>query len=127
MGYQNQSVVKTFRTNPVHGRSSVTGGSFPAQIWQSFMRDALRDVKVTEFTEPAPIEAVPDAVQIRQRRGFAPGPRMYAREAPGGLYVEDVAPPEADAPTTTTTTTVPPDSTTSSSDTTTTTEGGIIN
>ena len=129
MGYENKTAAttKTFNDAPVHGRSSVTGGSFPSQIWQAFMRDALRNVKVTDFKEPAPIEAVPDAVQIRQRLGFAPGPRMYAREAPGASYVEDVAPPQADAPTTTTSTTVPPDSTTSSSDTTTTTEGGIIN
>ena len=67
MGYENKTVetAKTFGQHPVHGRSSVTGGSFPAQLWQSFMRDALRDVPVTEFSEPAPIEAVPDAVQIR--------------------------------------------------------------
>jgi penicillin-binding protein 1A len=126
MGYQNKPPSSRSLAG-VHGRGSVTGGSFPAQIWQAFMRDALRDVRVTEFTEPAPIEAVPDAAQIRQRRGFAPGPRMYAREARGASYVEDVPAPEADAPTTTTTTTETPPSSTSSSDTTTTTEGGIIN
>jgi membrane peptidoglycan carboxypeptidase len=124
MGYENKTLAttKTFSDHPVHGRSSVTGGSFPAQIWQAFMRDALRNVRVTKFTEPAPIEAVPDAVQIRQRRGFAPGPRMYAREAPGASYVEDVPSPVADPPTTTTTTTEPPSTSTSSTDTTTTTE-----
>ena len=123
MGYENKTVetAKTFAQHPVHGRSSVTGGSFPAQIWQGFMRDALRDVPVTEFSEPAPIEAVPDAVQIRERRGFAPGARMYPRGAPGEVYVEDVAPPVADAPTTTTT---EPPSTTTTDDTTTTTEDG---
>jgi penicillin-binding protein 1A len=128
MGYENKAgtTVKTFNDHPVHGRSSVTGGSFPAQIWQAFMRDALLDVPKTEFSEPAPIEAVPDAVQIRARRGFAPGSRMYAREAPGSSYVEGVPAPVADAPTTTTST-IPPESTTSSSDTTTTTEGPIIN
>jgi penicillin-binding protein 1A len=128
MGYENKTLetTTTFKEKPVHGVSSVTGGSFPSQIWQAFMRDALRNVRVTEFKEPAPIDAVPDAVQIRQRRGFAPGPRMYAREAPGVSYVEDVPPPVADPPTTTTTT-EPPSSTTSSSDTTTTTEGGIVN
>ena len=99
MGYENKTeeTAKTFAEHPVHGRSSVTGGSFPAQIWQAFMRDALRDVPVTEFSEPAPIEAVPDAAKIRARRGFSPGPRMYPRGTPEEAYVEDVAPPEADA------------------------------
>jgi membrane peptidoglycan carboxypeptidase len=131
MGYQNQTLetAKTFAQHPVHGRSSVTGGSFPAQIWQAFMRDALRDVPITEFSEPAPIEAVPDAVQIRARRGFAPGSRMYPRRAPGEVYVEDVPAPEADAPTTTTTTTEPPSTTTllPGETTTTTRRGGFVN
>jgi membrane peptidoglycan carboxypeptidase len=133
MGYENKTIetAKTFGQHPVHGRSSVTGGSFPAQIWQAFMREALRDVPVTEFSEPAPIEAVPDAAKIQARRGFAPGSRMYPRAAPGEVYVEDLAPPEADAPTTTTSTTEPPSTTTTEGVTTTTEDddggGGIIN
>jgi membrane peptidoglycan carboxypeptidase len=130
MGYENKTeeTAKTFGEHPVHGRSSVTGGSFPAQIWQAFMRDALRDVPITEFSEPAPIEAVPDAAKIRARRGFSPGARMYPRGTPDESYVEDVAAPVADAPTTTTA----PTSTTSTTigETTTTTEeddGGIVN
>jgi penicillin-binding protein 1A len=120
IGYENKTEETAKELVGIKGRSTVTGGSFPAQIWQAFMRDALRDVPVTEFSEPAPIEAVPDAVQIRERRGFAPGPRMYPRGAPGEVYVEDVAPPEADLPTTTTT--EPPSTTSTTSDTTTTTE-----
>ena len=128
MGYQNKDVAKTFAEHPVHGRSSVTGGSFPAQIWQAFMRDALRNVPVTEFSEPAPIEAVPDAAKIRARRGFAPGPRMYPAGAPEERYVEDVPTPQAEAPTTTTTT-EPPSTTTSLGETTTTEDddGGLVN
>jgi hypothetical protein len=90
------------------------------------MRAALQGVPVTDFSEPAPIEAVPDAARIRARRGFAPGARMYAAGPPAREgYVEDVAAPEADLPTTTTTTTEPPTTTTES--TTTTTEGGLFN
>jgi penicillin-binding protein 1A len=131
MGYENKTTAtaKTFKQHPVHGRSSVTGGSFPAQLWQEFMRDALRNVPVTDFSEPAPIEAVPDAAKIRARRGFAPGARMYPRAAPEESYVVDVTPPQADAPTTTTTT-EPPTSTTSLGETTTTEGddgGGVLN
>ncbi|MHB0979771.1 MAG: PBP1A family penicillin-binding protein [Thermoleophilia bacterium] len=36
----------------VHG-IKVTGGSFPAQIWAAFMREALADVEPHEFPEPA--------------------------------------------------------------------------
>jgi penicillin-binding protein 1A len=129
MGYENKVEAKTFKDHPVHGRSSVTGGSFPAQLWQAFMRDALRDVPVTDFSEPAPIEAVPDAAEIRARRGFAPGQRMYPRGAPEEDYVDDVSPPEADPPTTTT---QPPTTSTTLLETTTTTEeddggGGPLN
>jgi penicillin-binding protein 1A len=130
MGYENKTESKTLAG--VHGRRDVYGGTFSATIWQAFMRDALRDVPVTDFSEPAPIEAVPDAAKQRARRGFAPGPRMYPRGTPEEAYVEDVAPPEADAPTTTTTTTTtePPTTSTTLLDTTTTTEdddGGPLN
>lgn len=36
----------------VHGRA-VTGGSFPAQIWQRFMSVALEGIDTGEFTEPS--------------------------------------------------------------------------
>ena len=36
----------------VHGKK-VTGGSFPAQIWAAFMKEALKDVKASEFTRPS--------------------------------------------------------------------------
>lgn len=126
IGYENKTTPRAL-TN-IKGVGSVTGGSHPARLWQLFMRDALRDVPVTEFSEPAPIEAVPDAVQIRERRGFQPGSRMYPTGGPSsGGYVEDVGNPEADLPTTTTSTTEPPSTTSSSSSTTSTTEGGLLN
>ncbi|HET6969204.1 MAG TPA: transglycosylase domain-containing protein [Ornithinibacter sp.] len=123
MGYENKTESKTLAG--VHGRQEVYGGTFSATIWQAFMRDALRDVPVTDFSEPAPIEAVPDAVQVRARRGFAPGPRMYPRQAPGGgTYAEDLPTPQAEPPTTTTAPTTTTTTTTLLPDeTTTTTEG----
>jgi penicillin-binding protein 1A len=86
----------------VKGVRGVTGGTHPARIWQAFMRSALRNVPVTEFTEPAPIVAVADAAKLRQRGGFQPGPTQRpAGGAAGGGYVEEPPPPEADLPTTT--------------------------
>jgi len=121
MGYENKTA-ETAKALP-----GITGGAAPARIWQAFMRAALRDVPPTEFSEPAPIEAVPDAAKIQQRRGFEPGRRMYPSQAPGsGGYAEDLAPPVADMPTTTT---VPTTTTTSSTTTTTEPEdddGGIF-
>ncbi|MEQ1787197.1 MAG: transglycosylase domain-containing protein [Acidimicrobiales bacterium] len=125
MGYRNDSAGTARALEDIKGVDRVTGGSHPARLWQAFMREALRGVPVTEFSEPAPIEAVPDVAQQRARRGFAPGPRMYARGPSGRTYVEDVPTPEADLPATTSTT-VPPTSTTSSS-TTSTTQGGLLN
>ena len=130
IGYQNKTVATSRELVDIKGRSTVTGGSFPAQIWQAFMQDALRGVPVTEFSEPAPIEAVPDAVQIRERHGFAPRARMYASGVDEGVYVEDVPAPVADVPTSTTSTSTTEPPSTSILDTTTTTtedDGGVIN
>jgi penicillin-binding protein 1A len=130
IGYENKTEETAKELRNIKGVRNVTGGSHPARIWQAFMKAALADVPVTEFSEPAPIEAVPDAAKIQARKGFEPGKRKYPSGDPGGgTYVEDPGTPEADVPTTTTTT-VPPSSTTSTTDpdgTTTTTDGGIIN
>jgi penicillin-binding protein 1A len=105
IGYENKTAETTKELSGIKGVGRVTGGTHPARIWQAFMRKALAGVPVTEFSEPAPIEAVPDAAKVRQRRGFEPGRRQYPAPAPGGGgYVEDLPPPEADVPTTTTTT-----------------------
>src|SRR5690606_27036512 len=104
----------------IKGVRRVTGGSHPARIWQAFMQRALAEVPVTEFTEPAPIEAVPDARKRAARRGFEPGRRQYPSGDPTAVsYVEPPATPEADVPTTTTTTEPPTTTTTTPSTTTT--------
>jgi penicillin-binding protein 1A len=92
-------------------RGGITGGTVPATVWQRYMRRALASVPATEFTEPAPIEAVADESMRRARNGFDPGPRRSAAGTPaGGPYVDQLPAPEAEAPTTTssTTTTRPP-------------------
>lgn len=55
---------------PVHG-ISVTGGSFPAQIWAAFMRIAVEDMEVLSFPTPADL---PDEV-INPQPSFSPRPR----------------------------------------------------
>ncbi len=126
IGYENKAAATTRELTNIKGVRRVTGGTHPARLWQAFMRVALADVPITEFSEPAPIQAVPDAAKIQARRGFEPGKRKYPSGDPnGGSYVEESPTPEADAPTTTTR----PTSTTSTTtpDTTTTTGGGLIN
>jgi membrane peptidoglycan carboxypeptidase len=113
LGYRNdlpgQEEPKSL-TN-IKGVRAVTGGTHPARIWQSYMKAALKDVPVTEFSEPAPIRGIADQAKKRARQGFEPGPRQRPT-GPGGDYFVDAPMPQADAPTTTSTTT-PDDSTTS--------------
>jgi penicillin-binding protein 1A len=130
IGYENKTKETTKELHNIKGVRNVTGGTHPARIWQAFMKAALADVPITEFSEPAPIQAVPDAAKIQARHGFEPGKRRYPSGPPAaGSYVEEPPPPEADPPTTTTTR---PTGTTStsepdSSSTTSTTRGGIVN
>ncbi|HUS62358.1 MAG TPA: penicillin-binding transpeptidase domain-containing protein, partial [Acidimicrobiales bacterium] len=97
LGYRQDTSRKM---DNVHGRQ-VTGGSFPAQIWQKFMKAATQGVNTGQFTAADP--ALMNAPQIRTLDGSSGEP------------------PE-------TTTTAPPESTTTSSvpegSTTTTTPGG---
>jgi penicillin-binding protein 1A len=113
LGYRNdlpgQEEPKSL-TN-IKGVRAVTGGTHPARIWQSYMKAALKDVPITEFSEPAPIRGIADQAKKRARQGFEPGPRQRPT-GPGGDYFVDAPMPQADAPTTTSTTT-PDDSTTS--------------
>ena len=130
MGYENKTAETTKELTNIKGVRSVTGGTHPARIWQAFMKRALADVPVTDFSEPAPIEAVPDAAKIRARQGFEPGRRRSPAPVPSaGSYVEPPPDPRADPPTSTTTTR-PPTSTTSTTEpgaTTSTTRGGLFN
>ncbi len=106
MGYENRSADTVKLLRGIKGVDAVTGGTHPARIWQSFMRFALADVPVTDFTEPAPIEPPPPPTQPDPRRGFDPAPRMYPKEVgTGGLSdAEAIAPPVAETPPTTSTT-----------------------
>jgi penicillin-binding protein 1A len=126
IGYENKTKETTKALHDIKGVRNVTGGTHPARIWQAFMRAALADVPITEFNEPAPIEAVPDAKKREARRGFEPGRRKYPTGDPGAvIYVEDPPSPQADAPTSTTT--APPSTTTSTTaPTTSTTRGGLF-
>jgi len=128
IGYENKTPETTRELSDIKGVRRVTGGTHPARIWQAFMQRALAEVPITEFTEPAPIEAVPDAKKRAARRGFEPGRRRHPTGDPEAIsYVEAPAPPEADVPTTTTTTVPPPTSTSSSTSTTEDDDGGLFN
>ncbi|MDQ2650001.1 MAG: penicillin-binding transpeptidase domain-containing protein, partial [Actinomycetota bacterium] len=91
MGYENKSERKEL--------GNITGGSHPARIWQAFMREALADVPVTEFTEPAPIVAIADAAKLQQRKGFGPGAAQRPRSVEVPNYVEPLPEPFVDDPT----------------------------
>ncbi len=51
MGYRDGN-----RTINYRGSNRVYGGGPPAQTWAAFMKSALADVPVTDFSEPAPIK-----------------------------------------------------------------------
>ncbi len=95
----------------IKGVPRVYGGTIPARTWKAFMSEALKNVPVTDFNQPAPISSIADRLRSGERKGFDPGPKRDAHDVTGGQkYEYDVAPPVATEPTTTTTsTTVPPD------------------
>jgi penicillin-binding protein 1A len=82
----------------------VFGGTIPAETWRRFMSSALRNVPVTEFSEPAPIRPLADAARRRARQGIDPGSkRSPIQTGDGGPYQVVPPDPTVDAPTTTTT------------------------
>jgi penicillin-binding protein 1A len=84
--------------------SRVFGGTIPAETWKRFMSAALREVPVTEFSEPAPIKPLADAARRRARQGIDPGSRRSLVDTGDGGPYEVVPPdPTVDPPTTTTT------------------------
>ncbi len=87
----------------IKGVRSVTGGSLPAATWESFMRGALADVPVTDFTEPAPITDLADILRRRSRGGFDVRALREAEGTPPGVYVEEPPAPAVEAPTSATT------------------------
>lgn len=119
MGYPQGNVPM----HGVHGVGSVTGGSLPARMWAAFMKEALKTVPKTEFTEPAPLDSLQERALRRQRGGFDVGERRFPRGFPEeGAYYEPPPKPEAGSPpddVEPTTTTSSPSSTSSSSSSTT--------
>src|SRR4051794_2419470 len=106
--------------DPAHALPHGTyGGTVPARTWANFMSEALKDVPVTDFNQPAPLKPVADELDRQARGGIDPGYRRYADQtATGGKYEQGFPPPKVGAPPTTeaptTTTEVPePSSTTS--------------
>jgi hypothetical protein len=69
------------------------------------MDKALEGVPVTEFSEPAPIQPIADALERQKRGGIDLGSRRSIQDTPeGGPYEERPPAPAARAPATTTTT-----------------------
>ena len=92
----------------IKGNRRVFGGTIPATAWREFMQSALKDVPVTDFSEPAPIKPLADALDRQARAGIDPGAkRNVAGTDDGGPYVVEPAPPTVEPPTTTTSTTEP--------------------
>jgi penicillin-binding protein 1A len=90
----------------VKGLERVTGGSIPAETWKLFMAEAVKDVPVTDFNPPQPLESTSTTAST-----------LFPPSTTTTLYVE---------PTTTTFDTTPTsyvDPTTSTSSSTTTTTG----
>jgi penicillin-binding protein 1A len=80
------------------------GGTLPAATWKAFMSRALEGVPATDFSEPAPIKPLADALEREKRGGIDPGARRAIGDTgPGGPYEFEVAPPRASAPATTST------------------------
>jgi membrane peptidoglycan carboxypeptidase len=89
----------------IKGVSRVFGGTIPAATWKAFMSAALKDVPVTDFSQPAPIRSVSDALERKARGGFDPGPRRpVVNTGEGGPYEVEPAAPNAQPPPTTSTT-----------------------
>jgi penicillin-binding protein 1A len=88
------------------------GGTLPARTWSTFMSEALKDVPVTDFNQPAPLKPVADELDRQARGGIDPGYRRYPDQTgTGGRYEQGFPGPRVAAPTTTaptTTTTIQP-------------------
>ncbi|HEX2849008.1 MAG TPA: transglycosylase domain-containing protein [Acidimicrobiales bacterium] len=116
-----------YRDQPIHmpsmkGCGAMVGGCLPAQTWHNFMAAALKDVPVTDFNQPAPIQVIKDQLNKVARTGIDPGAqRRPSGTGDGGPYVVSPPAPRAEAPTTTTTSTTEPTATSTTSTTSTTT------
>ena len=114
LGYRDQPIPMP----SMKGCGAMVGGCIPAQTWHNFMAAALKDVPVTEFNQPAPIQVIKDQLNRLARTGIDPGAqRRPAGTTQGGPYVVAPPAPKADVPTTTTTSTSTPSTTTAPSST----------
>jgi len=104
--------------------SPVFGGTLPAATWADYMKQATAGVPPTDFTQPAPLKRVDNAIEAQIKQSIQPGaPRSPAVIGAGGPYQFGPSTPTAVAPPTlppTTTTTIATPTTTPE---TTTTEG----
>jgi len=94
----------------IKGVSHVAGGTIPAKTWHDFMTAALKDIPVTDFSQPAPIQPIADEARRLQRGGFDLGGRRYVADTPAdcdGPCETGAVAPEPQVPESTTTTTTP--------------------
>jgi penicillin-binding protein 1A len=79
MGYANNQKTPLLH---IKGVSRVFGGTIPAQTWHDFMVQAVKDVPVTDFNQPAPIRPVTDELSRQARQGIDPGTRRTPASVP---------------------------------------------
>jgi penicillin-binding protein 1A len=91
MGYKEDN---SRRLNSVHGREA-TGGTFPATMWQKYMKVATKDLPPTPFVAPPP-------EMIRTARPTSPTP-----PAPSGSTTTTSPPPTTTTTAATSSTSVP--------------------
>ena len=100
VGYRDQPIPM----RGIKGCAQMTGGCLPAPTWKDFMSVALKEVPVTEFSEPAPIKVITDKLNKEARTGIDPGTQRKASgTSTGGPYQVGPAAPKATPPATTTT------------------------
>jgi len=84
----------------VHGRK-VTGGSFPAEIWATFMKTALKDTPKSEFPKPKGLSTVKICLESGQKAG------EYCEKTGSGLFLSDNLPDDCEIHKTPTKITIP--------------------
>ncbi len=87
----------------IKGVRAVAGGTIPAQTWAAFMRRALENEPVIDFTSPEPIKRQRQVeskleLQRRARGGIDPGKRRVPQEIGVHSFVEGGSTPAVDTP-----------------------------
>jgi len=92
--------------------SPVFGGTLPAETWAAYMKQAMQGVPVTNFNQPAPLQAVGNPLDVTSE-GISPGaPQLPTVVGGGGPYVVAPGAPVIVAPPTTSTTSAAPSTST---------------